>query len=123
MSKDDWVYVKHMLDQAEAALRHTTAIDRAKFDQDELLRLALTHLIQTIGEAARHISPEFRLLYPDLPWKQIVGMRHKLVHDYVHVDYDLVWDTVTQHLSPLRLALVRMIQAEETEEGKGEGAS
>jgi uncharacterized protein with HEPN domain len=117
MSKDDWVYVRHMLDQVDVAVRHIAGVDRARFDADELLRLGLTYLVQTIGKAARHVSPDFRDRHPTVPWKQIVGMRHKLVHDYVHADYDLVWETVTRHLSPLRSALVEMIEAEEESAG------
>jgi uncharacterized protein with HEPN domain len=94
MSKDDWVYIKHMLDQADVALRHVAGVDRAQYDSDELLRFGLTYVVQSIGEAARHVSHEFRDRFGAVPWKQIVGMRHKLVHDYVHVDYDLVWETV-----------------------------
>jgi uncharacterized protein with HEPN domain len=121
MSKDDWVYVKHMLDQVDVALRHVAGVDRARFDADELLRLGLTYVVQSIGEAARHVSQEFRDRQGAIPWKQIVGMRHKLVHDYVHVDYDIVWETATRHLPPLRTTLIQMIEAEEGSASEGVG--
>jgi uncharacterized protein with HEPN domain len=76
-------------------------VDRAGFFHDENLPLATTHLIQIIGEAARRVSPEFRAAYPAIPWTTIVGMRHKIVHDYIHVDFETVWETATNDLPTL----------------------
>ena len=82
---------------------------RGEFDQDENLRMALAHLIQTLGEAARRVSPAFQQIHPEIPWKQIVGMRHKVVHDYLHVDYDIVWGVVTVDLSSLIADLEKVV--------------
>ena len=101
MKKDDLVYVGHMLDGARDAVGRIKGIDRAGFDRDDNLRLALTHLVQIIGEAARRVSNEFRNIHPDIPWSVIVGMRHRLVHDYTHVDYELVWEVVIRDLPQL----------------------
>jgi len=70
--------------------------------------LALTHLIQVIGEAAARVSREFRDLHPEIPWKAIVGMRHKVVHDYLNVDEDIVWDTATREMLALADALKKI---------------
>jgi uncharacterized protein with HEPN domain len=101
MQKDDLVYAGHMLDTASKATSKVAGKTRAEYDQDENLRLALAHLIQTLGEAARRVSPAFQQAHPEIPWKQIVAMRHKVVHDYLHVDYDIVWAVVTADLPPL----------------------
>ncbi len=87
---------------------------RTDFDADENLRLALAHLIQTIGEAARHVSPAFQQAHPSVPWGLIVGMRHKVVHDYLHVDYDIVWDVVTSDLPSLAAALEEFVPPAES---------
>lgn len=100
MSKDE-VYAGHMLDTARRALRLAHGKGRADFDADEALSLALTHLVQIIGEAASHISSEFRSEHSEIPWSAIVGIRHRVVHDYMHVDLDLVWDVVTKELADL----------------------
>ncbi len=92
MTKDDDVYVGHMLDTARKAAEKVRGLTREAYDADENLRLALAHLIQTIGEAARRVSPAYRDAHPEIPWAKIVGMRHRVVHDYLSVDYDLVWD-------------------------------
>lgn len=101
MQKDDSVYLGHMLDMAEKAVQKVAGVDRASYDGDENLRLALAHLIQTIGEAARRVSDDFRNAHPQISWPQIVGIRHKVVHDYMHVDFDIVWAVATTDLPPL----------------------
>ena len=75
------------------------------YDADENLRLALTHLIQIIGEAGRQVSREFSDRHPEIPWADIVGMRHKVVHDYLGVDEDIVRQVVTEDLPTLVRAL------------------
>jgi uncharacterized protein with HEPN domain len=101
MSKDDWVYLGHMLDMSRKAIDLTDGISRAEYDQDEALRLALTHLVQTIGEAAQRVSAEFKQMHPQIPWREMVGMRNRIVHDYLSVDEDVIWGVVQQDLPPL----------------------
>jgi len=101
MKKDDLVYVGHMLEMSRDAVARLGGRDRSVFNLDDNLRLALSHLIQTIGEAARRVSDEYRATHPQVPWRAIVGMRHKIVHDYIHVDYETVWETVTNDLPTL----------------------
>jgi uncharacterized protein with HEPN domain len=64
-----------------------------------------THLIQIIGEAGRQVSREFTEQHPEIPRADIVGMRHKVVHDYLGVDEDIVWQVVTEDLHTLVAAL------------------
>src|SRR5437016_3572181 len=111
MQKDDLIYAGHMLDMARKAISILTAKTRVEYDNDETLRLALAHLIQSLGEAARRVSPEFQQAHSEIPWKQIVGMRHKVVHDYLHVDYDIVWVVVSADLPPLISALGKFVPA------------
>ena len=108
--KNERVYVQHMIDNSNKAIDFIKNIDREDFDNDEKLRLALTHLLQIIGEAARRISPEFRDNHPQIPWKEIVGMRSKVVHDYLNVDEDIVWATIKQDLPFLVLELEKILQ-------------
>ncbi|MCR4315766.1 MAG: DUF86 domain-containing protein [Planctomycetes bacterium] len=101
MKKDDTVYVHHMLEYASRAWEKVENIERGEFDGDDNLKLAVTYLLQTIGEAAARVSQEFRNKCPDVPWPPIIGMRHKLVHGYVTVSYDQVWQTAKNELEPL----------------------
>jgi uncharacterized protein with HEPN domain len=109
MQKDDLVYVGNMLDTTRAIVAKASGKSRSDFDADENLRLALTHLIQTLGEAARHVSLGFQQRHPQIPWSKIIGMRHKVVHDYLHVDFDIVWAVATINLPPLLIELERIV--------------
>jgi len=109
MRKDDLVYVGHMLDTARKVARKVRGLSRQQFDDDENLRLALTHLLQVIGEAAARVSGSFCDSHPEIPWKAIVGMRHKVVHDYLNVDEDIVWDTATQEILALVSAMEKIV--------------
>jgi uncharacterized protein with HEPN domain len=105
MSPRDLVYVGHMLDMAKKAIDKTTGMTREAYDRDDNLRLALTHLVQVIGEAACNVSRSFCDAHPEVPWTDIIGMRHKVVHDYLGVDEDIVWQVVTDDLPKLLAAL------------------
>ena len=117
MKKDDIVYVGHMFDSAMAAVGKLHDCPRDRFDADDNLRLALTHLIQTIGEAARQVSTEFRQRNDSVPWAKIIGMRNKVVHDYMQVDYDLVWDVVIHELPGLIVELGMLVAPPTTDHG------
>ena len=109
MPKDDAVYLGHMLDTARKAVARAAGKSRSAYDADEDLRIVLTHLIQTIGEAAARVSRPAREAHPEIPWRQIVGIRHRIVHDYMDVDYDIVWEVITRNLPPLIRALEAIV--------------
>lgn len=85
---------------ADLAARGSSA-----FDDDHLLQLAGVAIITRIGEAASRVPEADRAARPDVPWRQIVGMRNRLVHDYDIVDYSLVWTVITADAPALRAAL------------------
>jgi uncharacterized protein with HEPN domain len=101
MPQGDLLYLGHMLDASLQAIAKVQGKTREEFDEDDNLRLALTHLIQMIGEAARRVSTESQEKLSQIPWSDIIKMRHKLVHDYLDVDFDVVWEVVTVDLPEL----------------------
>lgn len=100
-SHEDTIYIGYMRDMTRRVVQAITAKTRSEYDQDDILRLGLTHLVQVIGEAARKVSDEFRAQHPEIPWRKIVGMRHRIVHDYMRVDEDILWQVVTSDLPEL----------------------
>jgi len=100
-----------MLDAARSVVTKVEGIDRVGFDQDENLRFASVYLIQVIGEAAARVTDDFRDLHREIPWREIVGMRHRIVHDYMHVDFDIVWGVATNRL-PTLITQLEQIMAE-----------
>jgi uncharacterized protein with HEPN domain len=91
--KDDRIYLIDMLEIARRIEKRMARLTRAEFDASEDVQLALTHLLQVIGEAARCVSEESRAKFTSIDWKIITGMRHRIVHDYMHVNIEMVWQT------------------------------
>ena len=109
MQKDDTIYLGHMLDMARRASSKVCGLSRADYDEDENVRLALAHLVQTIGEAAARVSQDTRASHPEIPWRQIVGIRHRIVHDYMNVDFDILWEVVSRNLPDLIASLEPLV--------------
>lgn len=108
----DAVYIGHMLDITRRALGAAQSKTRADYDADEVLRMGLTHFVQVIGEAARKVSEEFQAAHPEIPWRQIIGMRHRIVHDYMSVDEDVLWEVVKSDLPALLPQLEKITPGE-----------
>ncbi|HET6246653.1 MAG TPA: HepT-like ribonuclease domain-containing protein [Tepidisphaeraceae bacterium] len=80
----------------------TTPATQAEFDSDKLVRSHVLRHIQIIGEACWRLSQPVKDLNTAVPWKQIAGMRHVLVHDYFQVNWTRVYQTATLHVPPLK---------------------
>lgn len=65
--------------------------------------------IEVIGEAARHVPPDIRERFPDVPWAEVTGMRDKLIHGYFGVKLDVIWNTVEDDLPVLEESVTRML--------------
>lgn len=87
------------------------------FAGDELVRTFIIHHLQIIGEAVFKISPEFKARHSGVPWPQIAGMRHVLVHDYFVVDPDMVWGMVERDLPELKSKVEALLAESQTELG------
>ena len=95
-----------MLELCQKGLEITAGKTRQDYDESDTLHLALAHVIQVIGEAADHVSEEFKETQQQIPWFEIIGMRHRIVHDYMNVDEDVVWSVVKNDL-PSLIAILR----------------
>lgn len=81
--------------------------DRRTFGDDRKTALAVTHLVMMIGEAAKDLPDGITERRPEIPWKQVRDMRHRIAHEYLSVDFRLVWDVASTDLAPLRAALLK----------------
>ena len=114
--RDDVSYLADMLQFAREALTFVAGRSRADYDTDLALRRAVERATELIGEAASNVSESTRNEHPQIPWREIVGQRHVLIHGYGHVDDDLVWN-LTRHEIP---NLMRILEAILRETGAGE---
>jgi uncharacterized protein with HEPN domain len=98
---DDRLRLVHMLEHAREAVALAGGKTRVDLGSDRLLELALVRLVEVVGEAASHVSDETRARHPQIPWRAITSMRHRLAHGYDAVDLDILWNTIDEDLRPL----------------------
>ncbi len=105
MQEGDLIRFRHMLDAAREAVEFVRGLGRTDLNSDRQLVLALVKEIEILGEAAYQMTPEARVQTPQIPWDDIIGMRHRLVHAYFDIDLDILWKTVQEDLLPLIVEL------------------
>lgn len=105
--------LRDMLAYAEKALEQAQEYERADLNGESRERFSLQYLVAIIGEAATRVSSNTRQEHPEIPWAEMVGMRHHLIHGYNTVDTNILWDTLTVDL-PMLVAQLRAILAGST---------
>jgi uncharacterized protein with HEPN domain len=84
-------------------LRYTDGVSRADLEANDEKLSAILYQISIIGEATKRLSPTFRDAHPEIPWREIAGMRNVIVHEYDQLDLDVIWDVVQNKSELLRL--------------------
>ncbi len=100
--RDDSVYVAHIREAIHRVQSYIRGLTKEAFLETPLVQDAVIRQLQIIGEAAKRLSSDYRARTSDVPWSDITGMREKLVHDYMGVDLEAVWETVVRDLPELR---------------------
>ena len=108
----DGAYLLDMLLAARDAVEFADGITYSQFENSRLHQSAILKAVETVGEAASRVSSGMRESQPDIPWREIVGMRNRLVHAYFDVDIGLVWRTVQNDLPALIAQLERIVPPE-----------
>ena len=101
----DLIRLRHMRDAVEKIEEYTDGCERSDLETDELLALAIVRLLEILGEAAARISPQTQQSLSGIPWRQIVGMRNRLIHGYFDVDLNIVWSVVQDDIPTLSAVL------------------
>jgi uncharacterized protein with HEPN domain len=109
MPKSEIEYLKHIKDECDFIIKHTTFISKDDFFNNEVLQKAAVRSLEVIGEATKKVDYDFRTKYYSIPWKEMAGMRDKLIHDYTGVDYYLVWDVTKNSIPELEFQINEII--------------
>ena len=108
----DELRLRHMLRYAREAYEMARGKSRQDLDSDRQLNLALVRLLEIVGEAAGRVSKGTRDHYPGIPWLEITNLRNRLIHGYDDVDFDILWQILTDDLSPLITTLDEILHSD-----------
>jgi uncharacterized protein with HEPN domain len=105
-------YLRHILDEINYLDDQIHGLSKEEFLQDETLRRAFVRSLEIIGEATKKLPPEIREKHSHIDWRAMAGMRDRLIHNYFGVDYDIVWDVLTNKIPSLRNRIQKIIHDE-----------
>lgn len=117
MPRSAYEYLRHMQDEAQFILKASHGLSRQQFVADEILKRAFVRSIEVIGEAAKNVPQDFRDQHPEISWRQITGMRDHLIHGYVSIDYEIVWDVIVKRVAELNVLLHEILKQAEPPPG------
>lgn len=109
----DRLHLLYMRDAAQLAQQFVIEHKRDDLDNDQIFQLGLAKAVELIGESASRISDELQSEQTQIPWRKIIDMRHILVHNYLRVEMDVVWETVQRDIPLLISQLQRLIDLED----------
>jgi uncharacterized protein with HEPN domain len=109
MNRDVSLYLRDILQYMQDAQDFVRGVARERFAADKKTLYATVRAIEVIGEATKNIPEDLRRRHPAVPWKEMAGMRDKLIHAYVGIDIETVWLTVTDRIPALRPLIARVL--------------
>jgi uncharacterized protein with HEPN domain len=99
--KRDAAYLWDMLDAAQAVEQMSSGLDFIQYSNDRRTQLAIERSLEIIGEAARRVSASFQNSHPEIPWRQIIGQRNVLIHEYGEIKQERIWKVVRENIPQL----------------------
>ncbi|MFH1510447.1 MAG: DUF86 domain-containing protein [Candidatus Woesearchaeota archaeon] len=112
MKRDIGLFVDDILESIRNIEEFTLGLNKEKFSKDKLRQSAVIRQLEVIGEAVKNIPSGFREKYPDIPWKDIAGLRDILSHAYFGVNIERVWMVIEKDLPYLKKGIKRIRTSE-----------
>lgn len=109
MKRDYRLFVKDILDAMEKIEEFVSDMSYEEFINDDKTLSAVIRKFEIIGEATKNLPYEIKEKYPELPWKEMAGMRNRLIHAYFGIDTKLVWDTIHMQLPKIKPELKKIL--------------
>ena len=101
MSKDIFQYIRHIHDECSYIISVSKDLSKDQFLNDETLKRAVARSLEIFGEATKKIPADFKIKWNSIQWKNLAGMRDRLIHDYIGVNYSIVWDVMKNKIPEL----------------------
>ena len=112
MSKEPVDYLKHIADECAYILSVSNNLTKEELLDDETLKRAIVRSIEIIGEATKKIPADFKVKWSSVQWKNMAGMRDRLIHDYIGINYSIVWDVVKNKIPELNIQVLDILENE-----------
>jgi len=111
MSKDSIAYLQHILSECDFIVSVIkTETNKDDFLRNEMLKRAVVRSLEIIGEATKKIPADEKIKWDGISWKNMAGMRDRLIHDYIGVNYSIVWDVVKNIIPNVRIEIQEIIR-------------
>jgi len=110
MERKSQLYMQDILDSIERIETYIKGLSFQKFSQNQMVIDAVVRNFEIIGEASKKLPAKIKSLHPEIPWKEMAGMRNKMTHEYFGVDLKIVWKTAKQSLPDLKKSLENIFQ-------------
>ena len=108
--RDVRVFLEDILESIEKIEEYTTDINEEEFYENTFVQDAVIRRLEIIGEAVKNIPDDFRVKFPDIPWRQIAGMRDVLIHAYFGVNLRRVWKVIKEDIPELKLKILKILE-------------
>ncbi len=95
-------FLRHIYDETKYLQNESKDLTFDEFINNPTLIRAFSRSVEIIGEAVKKVPEELKIKYPEVEWKDIAGMRDKLVHEYFGIDYELLWDVIKNEINELK---------------------
>ena len=116
MSKQPIEYLRHILDGCRFIISATSSMTKERLLEDEVMKRAVVRSLEIIGEATKKIPVDVKLKWHTISWKNMAGMRDRLIHDYVGVNYFIVWNVVLNIIPELKKQIIATIDDQERQQ-------
>ncbi len=110
MKKDPKIFLSHILESIKTIEKHTKKITKETFSKDITIQDAVIRRIEIIGEAVKNLPLNYKGKHSEIEWREIAGMRDKLIHEYFGVNLNVVWRTINKDIPQLKKQILELLK-------------